>query len=132
MGTMKLFRIEPTRKIDADVIEQREVPFALNHMIYMCYPYWNRYKAVLNGSSWTIPEVTLPKDLKSIPVLYMYGTNKNVMFHDYVSVKILEREHREGMSKSNAIAVDGAGHYLYVQKPDICIKEVADFMEKKQ
>ena len=75
-------------------------------------------------------DFTLPQDLAKVPVLYMYGTEKRAAFHVNASVKILEREHKENKSKSNAIAVDGAGHYLYIQKPDLCFDCVTSFMQK--
>lgn len=121
---MTLFRLSRTYDIDTALIEQREVPIPLNRLIYMCYPYVTLLFKTMPS------HMTLPKDLTLMPVLYMYGTEKRSMFHDYVSLKILERENNEGRSKSNAIAVHGAGHYLYVQKADLCIKSAKNFMEK--
>lgn len=124
MIPLELFRLSPTYDIDKDVMKEREVPISLHQLIYMCYPYCH-----VVFKPWDI-DMTLPKNLTSIPVLYMYGTEKRTQFHDYVSLKILEREESEGRSKSKAIAVDGAGHYLFVQKPDVCYEAVKDFLEK--
>ena len=89
----------------------------------MTYPYYQ----LVTGKPSEIP-ASLPKDLKKTPVLYLYGTSKNFLMHDRGALAFLEREAREGRSKSNAIAVDNAGHYLFLQKPDKCLEEVMKFM----
>ena len=68
--------------------------------------------------------------LEKTPVLYLYRSEKRVMFHDDGAVKYLEREAKENRSKSNAIVVEGAGHWLYLQEPDFCLKNVMEFMSK--
>jgi len=129
--SMQLFKLGPLYQIDIDIISGRpQLP--LRRFIYMCYPYFYMFKTIVLDGGKALTDATLPKDLKKTPVLYLYGKEKRIMFHDYVSVKILEREHAEGRSPSNAIAVDDAGHWLYVQKPDLCFDAVKDFMQGSQ
>ena len=59
----------------------------------------------------------------------MYGTEKRVMFHDKDAVGVLEKEAADGQ-KSNAVAVEKAGHWLYLHQPDVCFKEVSKFVTK--
>jgi hypothetical protein len=128
---LKLFRLSPTLSIDAKVFAARKNPLKLERMIYMMYPYVKMFQALYSGKGFG--GFTLPQDLSLMPVLYMYGTEKRIMFHDEASTKLLEREHKEGRSKSNSIAVDGAGHYLYseIQKLDYCVDCVKEFILKK-
>ena len=73
---------------------------------------------------------SMPMDLKRTPLLYLYGTEKRVQFHGDICVKVLEREEKEGRSLSKVVAVEDAGHYLYVQKFDVCFDEVETFLHK--
>ena len=52
------------------------------------------------------------------------------MFHDHRSLAILEQEEREGTSDCRAVRVDGAGHWLYCQRPDICEHEIRNFLKR--
>jgi len=124
-----VLNIGPTGKIDEDsmkLVGKSNHP-SISHMIYMCYPYFYAdivQKGVLDDTC------TLPQDLSKVPVLYMYGTEKAGKFHTEQSIKVLQRENKEKTSKSMAVAVDGAGHYLYLQKPDECFDCVVKFMKE--
>ncbi len=127
----------PVQQIDVDTMQARQPPLDPHRMIYMAYPYlllfttpWKKSKSKSKAASDDISLFCLPKDLKKCPLLYLYGTVKNVMFHDDGALKYLEREAKENRSKSDAIAVEGTGHYLYLQKPDKCLEEVMKFMAK--
>lgn len=69
----------------------------------------------------------LHEDWKSMPILYLYGKKKKAIFHDPVSVAMLEREDAQKRSLSKAVGVEEAGHFLYVQKEEECLKHVIDF-----
>ena len=128
MIALNVLRVAPTLDVDAKVFEQRKKPLALDRMIYMAYPYFNIFKAMLSGRIMKeFSQFHLPKDLVKTPILYMYGVEKRVNFHDKRSVEILKREAKEGR-KSNAIAVEKAGHWLYVQQPELCLEEVVKFV----
>ena len=115
-----LLRLSPTYEIDAKVIQSRRHPIKFDRLIYMAYPYAAMFRGRIEGFS-------LPKDLVKTPVLYMYGTKKRIMFHDKRALMVLEREERKGRM-SKAISVEDAGHWLYLQQPDICFEEVVKFI----
>jgi len=131
MIMLRVFHLSPTLGIDSRVIDARKPPMNMNRMIYMMYPYYHMFTSMFTskGRQW-LEDATLPKDLFKMPVLYMYGTNKRIMFHDYTSKRILEREFEEGRSKSNAIAVENAGHWLYsdLQRFQYCYDCVEAFI----
>jgi len=130
MISLKIFKLSPTRKIDEEVFESGEKPIELKRLIYMAYPYYNVFKAMFtHQESNILSECSLTKDLKKTPILYLYGAEKNIMFHDNTAVKVLERETSEKRSKSNAIAVENAGHWLYIQQPDVCLDAIKIFLE---
>lgn len=98
------------------------------HFLYMMYPYYQMFKEVFKGSGNVFEAATLPADLKETPVLYIYGAEKNVMFHDYRSVALLEKEEKEGLSKSRVVRLDESGHWMYCQKPEVCDDEIRNFL----
>ena len=127
--------LQPTLKIDSKIFEARKPPMDPHRVIYMAYPYLNvfkeMYKMIFSSKVQSVFKMmTLTKDLKKTPILYLYGTDKRIMFHDNGAVKYLEREAKENRSKSNAIAVENAGHWLYIHQPDRCLEEVMKFMAK--
>jgi pimeloyl-ACP methyl ester carboxylesterase len=126
--SMKILRLSPTYKIDAKVFQNRKTPLDRLRMMYMAYPYVNMPKAMFTGKSQKVfQDFSLPKDLEKTPVLYMYGTEKRIMFHDHRSVQIL----KSSKGKSNAIGVDNAGHWLQTegQKMEYCLEKVKEFLD---
>mmetsp|Transcript_28040 Transcript_28040/g.52611 ORF Transcript_28040/g.52611 Transcript_28040/m.52611 type:complete len:334 (+) Transcript_28040:221-1222(+) len=121
-----MLRMSPTSEIDAKVIQQRKVPITLDRMIYMAYPYFNMFKSLLIGQK-DFEDICLPRNLEKTPMLYMYGLEKRINFHDRRSVEILKREEKEGR-KSKVVAVENAGHWLYLQQPELCLQEVTKFI----
>ena len=119
--------IGPLLKIDLDILKIS----SLNHMLYMCYPYYHFWKTLLSfvllGNK-PGDDLFLPSDLKAVPLLFLFGSEKRAFFHSNQTVKFLQREKREKKSKSNAIAMEGAGHWLYLQKADECFDHVKNFM----
>ena len=70
----------------------------------------------------------LHQDWKTTPILYMYGKQKRTIFHAMNSLTMLEREEAEQRSLSRVVGVGGAGHWLYVQKQEECLKHVVEFI----
>jgi pimeloyl-ACP methyl ester carboxylesterase len=127
-----ILRLSPLYKIDSAIIEARK-GMTFERKIYMAYPYFYMLKSILLGRSKTdFTAFSLPLDLNKTPVLYMFGTCKRIMFHDFAAVHVLEREAKEGWSKSDAVAVDHAGHWLYIHQKDACMEAVKAFMSKKK
>ncbi|KAL3773973.1 hypothetical protein ACHAWO_010771 [Cyclotella atomus] len=127
-----LFRLSPVKSLDSKLIDERAMqskssPLAYyRHLVYMCYPYYHMFIALLLQRGFE--DIHIPRDLKATPILYIYGTDKNIMFHNWKSLAILEREEREGTSKCKVVAVEDAGHWMYVQKLERCFEEIKSFI----
>jgi pimeloyl-ACP methyl ester carboxylesterase len=132
-GIVMLLRLNPTYGFDNHyAIRERarkaSSPLSFyRHLVYMCYPYYYMFRCFLRGTGFE--DIHLPLDLKSTPILYIYGTEKNVMFHDKISLAIMEREERECRSECRVVAVEGAGHWMYVQKLEVCLEEIKRFIQ---
>lgn len=125
--------IAPLCQIDMDVINAKQSTPSMDRILYMAYPYFNIWRLGIRKMKSFVKDqsASLPKDLTRTPVLYLYGTEKNAQWHKRSAVKHLQRQSREKKSKSNAIAVENAGHYLYIQKPDFCLECVKNFIKDK-
>lgn len=96
----------------------------------MTYMYRNTFAHLLSGKKKKGPIFDpLHQDWKTTPILYLYGKAKNTVFHSNVSLAMLEREEREKRSLSRAVGIEGAGHFLYVQKQEECLKHVLGFIQ---
>jgi pimeloyl-ACP methyl ester carboxylesterase len=125
------FRLNPVKSFESKYIDERAMQSQsrlayYRHLVYMCYPYYHMFIALLRRR---FDDVHIPRDLKTTPILYIYGTNKNIMFHDWKSLAILEREERENRSECKVVAVEDAGHWMYVQKLDCCLDEIKKFIK---
>jgi len=102
------------------------------HMVYMMYPYYYIMKALMFDNNKALAHATswsLPLDLARTPVLFIYGNAKSVMLHDRRSLAILEKEEREGRSGCRVVGIEGAGHWMYCQRPDVCEHEIRKFLK---
>jgi pimeloyl-ACP methyl ester carboxylesterase len=95
----------------------------LLRMMAMSYMYRNAF------SSRPQNPFFLHEDWKAMPILYLYGEKKKSMYHSPNGLAMLKREEAENRSLSKAVGVEGAGHYLYVQKHDECLKHVLEFVK---
>jgi hypothetical protein len=123
VGCMALFNILPFWPCgpqDKALMEQRHPMPPVRKIIHMMYPY---YYTMRQGSGSFYKQFHLPK-ADATRVLYMYGLNKNVMFHSPGVVQYLEEQ---DPTQAKAIAVEGAGHWLYLQREDYCLQAVLDF-----
>lgn len=130
IGYKPLFALglSPVFQTDVDV---RDSTIDLHRKIYMAYPYFQTLKSMMSTEGKELLSmISLTKNLKKTPILYLYGTEKPVMFHDNGALRYLQREAKERRSKSNAIAVESAGHWLHLQQPHKCLDEVMKFMAK--
>lgn len=73
---LKILRLQPTRSIDNDMVKERNIN--RYHLIYMCYPYYYLFQAILSNIK-ALSFGSLPLDLARTPVLYIYGAEKNVV-----------------------------------------------------
>jgi hypothetical protein len=74
-----IFRLLPTRSIDNQMIKERNIN--PRHLVYMAYPYFNLFRAIISNDMNSISLGSLPLNLAKTPVLYMYGAEKNVVSH---------------------------------------------------
>lgn len=123
-----LLNLQPLKGIDVHVLEERKMK--PHHLMYTYYPYYNLFRAMLYNKR-ELYGATLPLDLVKTPVLYLYGVEKNVMFHDHRSMALLEQEENEGTSDCRVVRIEGAGHWMYHehQRPDVCEREIRAFLK---
>jgi hypothetical protein len=134
---LNLLHLGPVRAIDnklSSVVIARSDANAMDYkerLAYIAYPYYYLYKVVLTGNMKTqLAGAHLPQDLTATPVLYLYGVDKNIQFHQDNGVCLLQQEHEQGRSRSNAIAVQEAGHWLYQQQAEYCFAHVNAFIQE--
>ena len=100
----------------------------LLRMMAMSYMYRNAFTEIVFASRKPKP-LLLHEDWKAMPILYLYGEKKKAMYHSPNALAMLKREEAENRSLSRAVGVEDAGHYLYVQKHDECLKHVLEFVK---
>jgi len=128
---LELLGLGPLFPFDAKSIEplyKKNGPKSIFRMTYMAYPYWSLFQP--SKMKKTIEEWKLHENWKETPILYLYGTKKRTQFHDERSIKMLENSMKHKTSTSRVIAVEEAGHFLYVQKPKLCVDAVYQFMNE--
>jgi pimeloyl-ACP methyl ester carboxylesterase len=123
LGSLALFKIlpfNPCGPLDDAQLANRHPPFSTRKLIWMMYPY---YYAIRHGRSF-FRQFHLPKPEDNMRVLYMFGTDKNVMFHSPGSLQYFDEQPQQ---QAKAIAVENAGHWLYLHQPEYCLKAVLEF-----
>lgn len=128
MTILKCIGLSPVTNVDLESFRERKQSLSLSRMIWMAYPYYN----IFNGDILSVvKKYRLPKKSSHTPVLYMYGADKNFMFHDPAGVKLLENhgassgEYNNG---SQVVRVEHAGHWLFLQQPKLCYDKISSFL----
>jgi pimeloyl-ACP methyl ester carboxylesterase len=122
--------LNPVGKKDSEHIEAK-TRANMDQFLYMCYPYYYVLKSLFfDRLAQNMPGAHLPVDLQKTPILYMYGLDKNIHFHDPVSLALVETEGTKG-GKSKVVKLVGAGHWMYLQQPSVCFDEIATFLKQK-
>ena len=126
-GFLWLFRLSPGNYDDfCYLAENSRGPL---RTLYMCYPYYRMWKAVITG----VPArrifrfAFLPLDLERTPILYLYGTAKPFQLHSPNSLALLERESQQG-HRSRVVPIEGGGHWFHWKKPDVAFEHVNKFV----
>lgn len=90
--------------------------------IFLCQDLWVEKKF--------IRYYTLPSDLQDTPILYLYGKNKNCMFHSTESLTMLEQGGDHIHKKTKAIGLEKAGHYLFtkIQEENVACEAIEQFI----
>lgn len=90
----------------------------------VCYPYYHMFRELLTVGMKGIlgKDFGLP-DLTECPVLFLYGTDKNTMFHTPEALLALD-----AADGSAQMGVRDAGHWLYLHQPEACYQRVRHFV----
>ena len=132
-SVLKLLRLDPLYPFDTEgsqaLYKESKNKLGLFRVMYMAYPYWSLVRDYNSLGTDVLNKISLHNDWKATPILYLYGPKKRTQFHSTTTLKMLQREETEKRSLSKAIAVEDAGHYLYVSKQEECLKAVVEFMD---
>lgn len=94
-------------------------------MLYRTYPYYGLWKAILGKTIMqSFAGAFLPLDLNRTPVLFMYGAAKPFALHDHYALAIIE----QNGYPCRVVSVEQAGHWLFLQQPELCFQHVKDFI----
>ena len=100
--------------------------------VYMMYAYYQTLKALASGN---VKEVFggyhLPR-LNQVPVLFLYGKDKDFRFHDEKLVTFMKEYGESTSTKTNAIGIENAGHWLYLEQEDACYHALQKFVIAKK
>lgn len=123
---LPLVGVIPKSPLDDKIVQEKMA--CLFRIIYMAFPYYNMFRALVGlDRDMFIEEFHLPL-LDETPVLYLYGKDKALQFHDEAVVKYLEEQGKKKDNKCRVVPVSNAAHWLYLQQPEICLKAVKDFI----
>ena len=81
-------------------------------------------EAIFGGA--LLKEFRMPP-LERIPLLFIYGKEKNTMFHTKANLDCLDST--KGCAH---FGIDGAAHWVYRQKENKCVELVKSFLAKKE
>jgi pimeloyl-ACP methyl ester carboxylesterase len=131
-SVITIFGLCPIRYIDNKTfLMNRPKEYSLRKIISMQYPYYNLWRGFLFQGpktflTKTVGDATLPANVSAstggTPVLYIYGTNKNTMFHDDQVLDWLLQ------NKQSVVSVKGAGHWFHRQQEDVCFEAITTFL----
>jgi pimeloyl-ACP methyl ester carboxylesterase len=137
-SVLHLLGLLPIQWLDNETfLSDRPKEYTLRKIIYMQYPYYYLWRGLMRQGpkqflKTTLSDATLPENVSAdtpngTPVLYMYGTKKNAMFHDANTVAWLQ-QHPPNQQSSSVVKVEGVGHWLYRQNEDICYEAICKFI----
>ena len=123
---LPLIGVVPKSPLDDKIIQEKKT--SLFRIIYMAYPYYNMFRALAGiDRDVFMEEFHLPL-LDETPVLYLYGKEKGLQFHDEAVVKYLEEQGNKKDNTCRVVAVSNAAHWLYLQQPQVCLEAVKEFI----
>lgn len=131
-GLLSFFQIYPLGQRDRENFQDRLKTKTLDNMQrewYKAYAYYHYWKDIFQGKlQELVMRMVLPQDLSKVPVLYLYGASKPYEMDEPNAIAMLNREEAEGRP-SRVVRVENAGHFLYMQQPDICYSAMEKFFE---
>lgn len=113
----------PVKRVDFNTLEEHysKEETHIHHIISIMYPYYQIYRNVLTGQPIFGKSCFL--NIQT-PTLYLYGQDKRVHFHTCNDIAWMGQ-----YSHMKAVGVEHAGHWLYLQKPDIAFHEIDVFLK---
>jgi pimeloyl-ACP methyl ester carboxylesterase len=128
---LNIMGLNPMGKLDKETYSARASKPSMQKLLYMTYPYWNLICTIANtiryGTTHDGLDIYMPSDLVKTPLLYMYGTEKPVSFHDDNELAWLIKQHEKSPT-TKVIAVENAGHWLFIQQQDTCFNAMKEFL----
>jgi pimeloyl-ACP methyl ester carboxylesterase len=129
---LTFFKCMPVNTADLQYMRE-EIPGRtiqdVQRQFYLSHCYVQLWKMIFSGQIVDFADLCcLPLDLKAIPVLYLYGADKPLDLGDARSVALLEAEKAAGRP-SRVVRLEGAGHWVHIQKPDECFHEIQKFFQ---
>jgi pimeloyl-ACP methyl ester carboxylesterase len=88
---------------------------------FMCYPYFNLFIGTFLYNDF---EHISPKLVDDVPVLFMYGARKRVLFHSKEFLRII-KERNDGSDYYEL----NCGHWIQTQRPEVCVALIKGFIE---
>lgn len=95
----------------------------LNALCRMAYPYFHMFKEGILGGA-LISECHMP-DLNQVRLLYIYGKDKNTMFHSASDLAAIDT-----FKGSAHVGIENAAHWVYLQQEDRCFELVRSFFSR--
>jgi pimeloyl-ACP methyl ester carboxylesterase len=122
---LRVLGLVPLKEIDYTTIADtyQKDPLSTRQLINMMYPYYHLYKNLLMGRH-VIPTASCLS--AQTPTLFIYGVDKTLQFHTKKDLVWMGQYSK--LMKS--VAVNGAGHWLHVQKPDVTFAEIDAFLQR--
>jgi pimeloyl-ACP methyl ester carboxylesterase len=130
---LQLLGMYPVSQADKDYIQKSlntNKMKELQRLWYMAYPYYQFWSLIFTGHLRDLlQQISLPKDLVETPVLYLYGASKPYDLSDANGVELLKQQQQAVGRHSRVVEVENAGHWLYIQQPDICYNAMQEFFQ---
>ena len=82
---------------------------------HLCYPY---------AHFWLWGGITMKTRYPKCPLLYMYGRNKNIMFHNASTLERIKSD------KNASYREFKGGHWFFDEEPEQVVEEIKKFLEK--
>lgn len=120
---LSMLGLLPTRSIEHAYFKKQDLKSRLGSKIfYMMYPYYFGWKNIFLGNSKVLRHFYLPQ---TVPVLYLFGAEKNVLFHEPKCLSWLSQ------NGGKSVEVKGAGHWLHWQQPELVFDEIDSFLKRQ-
>jgi pimeloyl-ACP methyl ester carboxylesterase len=94
----------------------------------LAYPYYHAWKSLFTLQTKEFAYCYLPKDLTSMPVLFLHGQHKKIPLHVQQGEDALNQENEKG-NRSKVVAIPNGGHWFYLSDLDECWGHIQAFLQ---